>query len=342
MKLFKFKFVHPIGKTEFQLYILQAVLIQFVFVLCSFLIFYIFELIDPNTNKLVVGASLSVLYYFILFTVFDFNKFRARYKDIYPEQELNPVYFFLSVLFPVWFWVEVGLLCFLKSEFRHRPIVFFKMRYALPVLAGVIAFQSYNPKVAYWSSSPSQYFITDAYHDMKNVVALKKEMKFGDNAFEKYTQLYSKPNSSTEVILLLALEAGVIEEESKTRFIADETNKVEIWLESKLMIAHSAKRTLSYAEKMQAEILDFSLFHWMYPTGPLEIVLMSMIDQKETNKYTPKLLSNSFKLLNSIERGVQKLKTSKRTEYMARISKLRQEFQESRTFKLSRAVASEK
>lgn len=339
LNLFRLKFVHPIGRKQFQLYILRSFLLQIFVILLSILAL--------KYCRLDLFAKIDTYFYLILimlvntvisFTIFDFQKFRARFKDIYPDKEFGLLYYTLSSVIPFWFFGLIVFLCITEEEGK-KPAKLFKIRFAIPAVTFVLVVQSLSPGLAYWTSNATHYFITDVLHSTKSIISLKSEAKGDKTVVENYYKAHAGKMYSTQLILLVAVHAALIID-MKKREIANHVDVTEAFFNAILDILESNIAFLKEAEIMAEDKFVFSPLHWITPSGPFEIILLTTVENSIMKKFCPTVLNKSMGLLIHAEKKLTKFESPNKSAYAKRIATLKKEFQNSNTYKASKALSS--
>ena len=97
------KFVLPIDKKVFRLHILKCLSFQ---VLLATIIYIILQNRAADMHFFDEWDDYYVAWFAnlgMLTLVYDLNLFRARFKDIYPDHELNKIFYFFAGFVPVFF-----------------------------------------------------------------------------------------------------------------------------------------------------------------------------------------------------------------------------------------------
>lgn len=322
----KTKYVAPIGKISFRIHFMSSFIAQCIFILCIFLImkFSGGQLIELGffSHMLI----LTVLNVVILKYFYSFDVYRARFKDIYPDQNLSVSLFLFLGFIPLAFLCFSFFLCLKESaDFVTEKRKFRKL---LPVSAGItlIVIQSLSPVISYWSSSPSLYFIVDTSHGALDLIELKESAIYKDNYdVSKQFLLKTKNLNSTKIILSDAVNASVIMKESK-RSIASGNNNDELKIKYLIHLLNTCYSSLSLSNSREIKFSDHSLIQWLHPSGPIEIYLLNMIEQQLLVKFYNTLTEQSLTILERVDKKSHLLNLSDKDHYLKEIADLKFKF----------------
>ena len=332
MKLIEMKPAIPIGKATFRKHVLRSFLIQALFAFCIFIFMSIFKfsILEPSTFYYLI--FITILNSILIFYVFDYTKYRARFKDIFPEQDLNPFLYLLVGMMPIGFILGSVILCLKNSaETRKFPCVL-KLRYVFIPLIVFLLIQLCSPVFSYWTATPSVFFAVDTAYDSMNIVQLKNNAVYRENynVLNEY-QSSSDKLSSTEIVLLVAVNATVIIKE-KNRTIASGTNNDEVGIRAALHMLNTCYLSLLKSESRVFEFLDYSPIQWIHPSGPIEILLLSMVEQQIQLRFNKVLLQKSMDILNGIEKKDMEISLAQKEIYLKEILELKKKFETTKTF----------
>lgn len=329
----KMKYVAPIGKNSFRIHVFESSMIQLGFVFIVSILLHVgnFQLLEVSTFFYI--AFIVLLNFFLLWFVFDIDKYRARFKDVFPDKNLSIALFFLYGFIPFAFVVFTIFLCSKESE-ELRPIPkIFKIRYSLVAVIPLVILQISSPIVSYWVASPSTYFIVDTYHDANEIIKYKETAAFTErsNLIEEYQEKYSNKLSSTELILLIAVNSSLAFKE-KNRAIASGEGKVEAGIKYGLHVLNACHKLLLISEATRLNFLDYSPVHWFYPSGPIEILLLSVVEQQILLKFNKVLLDTNLSSLDKLDKKNLETSSPRKEYYAKEIFELRKKFSQTRTF----------
>lgn len=332
MKQFKMKFVGPIGKTSFRIHVLSSYLIQAIFAFCIFQFMNKFSFSLLELKTFYYFLFIIILNILLLWFVFDVDKYRARFKDIFPDQNLHPFLYILIGMMPIAFIICSVFLCFKESaDFSNSKNVF-KLRYVLVTLFVLQLLQVGITNFSFWTAGPSIYLTVDTAHDALNIIQLKEKAIFKENynVFDEYP-VSSDKLSSTEIVLLVSVNAALIIKE-KNRTIASGTNKDEAAIKTALHLLNVCYLSLLKSESRIFQFRDYSPVHWIHPSGPMEILLLSMIEQQILLKFNKVIVKQNVEILKNIEKKNDKLSGQQREIYLKKISELKKKFEVTKTF----------
>lgn len=148
------KIVHPLDRKTFGTHILKCLSLQLLFVTVVYIVIQNknidIEKLMPNREYFYYAY---ILHFLMLLFVYDVHMYRGRFKDIYPELELNKIFYFLVGFVPVFFFALTLFLCVKGSEATSRSYPrAFKVRYFLLALGVLLSLKSFSPKLSVLTS----------------------------------------------------------------------------------------------------------------------------------------------------------------------------------------------
>ena len=148
------KIVHPLDRKTFGTHILKCLALQLLFVTIVYIVIQNknldIEKLMPNREYFYYAY---VLHFLMLLFVYDVQMYRGRFKDIYPDLELNKIFYFLVGFVPVFFFALTLFLCVKGSEAASRSYPrAFKIRYYLLALGVLLSLKNFSPKVSVLTS----------------------------------------------------------------------------------------------------------------------------------------------------------------------------------------------
>lgn len=328
MKLPYTKFVHPLDRREFSLHILKCLIIQFilsliVIVILSHRLIHSDDLFSVGDWENFYAAWIVNL--LMLCFVYDLNSFRARFKDIYPDLELNKIFFFLAGFVPVFFFAMVVFLCVKKSESGRTYPRAFKFRYALPAVAVLFSLQATFSGFNFYTASPSAYYQLE--YVKSTITATNYQMKADTkDIFADYQSEFTNELDATEVIILLSKVS------SNYRGIASEKDAYKNSYELGLKFLPACQKAISITEDNELKFSDFSLIHWFHPGGPVEILMTKSFTQDMGDKASGKLYLDCFRLLEKLEDMNETNKYPEYSIYQKELGDIRLSFYRTKTF----------
>lgn len=295
--------------------------------LYSLLVFTNFKVHEYST--LVFVLSLGILPLASVFLYFDSNKFRARFKDIYPDSELKFYQYLILMFFPLTYFGIIFFLCFKENKKSVRTAVPF--RYSFCAIVPLICLQLVSPKFSYMFGSPSSYYIVKTLTDTFDVIAYKNKLKDSKNVFLNYQSRVGKMNS-TQIILGVAVSASAIINDQKKDPAVKKNKSLGyryfLRLQDDLKLAHTA------LENDRFEFSDYSIPQWLHPAGAFEIFLLVGIENQIKGKFQDVMVSHMFGILDDLEKGTSRLPASEQAEFKSKIEKYREYYRNSESTKI--------
>jgi len=276
-------------------------------------------------------AVLFGIHCLFIFLVYDFFKYRARFKDIYPDHHLTIINYFLISFFPIAFIALTIFLCLKDSDESKHPMKIFKTRYLLLSLAGLLTLQGLSPLVSYMSARPSFYFAVNILHDSLELIKLKDQSTYRPNLFEEFLRKHSGELSSTQLVLLVAVNVAFIVKE-KERAVTNENEKKEAPFKYGLDIVEMSYESLFYSENRKMSFMDYSPIQWLHPSGPIEIYLLQMVERQILVKFNSVILKQGMAVLKSVKKKIDKLSPDRKEFYLRRIEESQKKFEQSKTY----------
>lgn len=318
----KLKYVTPLGKTSFRIHIIISFIIQFLFAtaVCFLILVFNFKLHEERTLYfllLILILNLAGAWY-----VFDVHRYRARFKDIYPDYDLSYVTYLLLGFAPFLFLAFTLLLCSQESDRLRPPPKFLKKRFILSAMFALWGLQFSSPKISYWSASPSIYYIVDVIHDTFRVIDLKEK---GDYQ-SVINELYQANVSTTKNVLLIA-SAAVLSLNDRNKAITNGSDRHNEFMKSGLQLTKFCYRSLIASESSRFNFFYYSPMQWLSFSGPIEILLLTIIDQQIVKAFNKSVLEKSLHVLDRLE------EKSRSGLYRKQILELKNRFAQTKTFR---------
>lgn len=313
-----FKAIVPLDKKAYRKHILGSLIFQLVFVGVFFLSLNLW-------NFKTVGMALFFINLVSVFFFFNTRHFKGRVKDLYPEFEISNRFLFFTGLVPLYF---LGLVAFLsfkdKSHDNQKPSRLFSFRYAALAIVPLVVLQVLSPSFAYLSASPSLYYLVETHHDVNALMEYKESLKNSDDIIEKYLKSSNSKLTVTELVLLTAITASTIAKE-KGRTIATE-DKIKMPLENfkhgmKLLV--KTEQILSLSHSTRLEVRDYSPVQWLFPSAPVEIMLLQFVETRVLDKLNTTLSQKLFEMSATLEKSLDKLPELERSHYAKQLSEIR-------------------
>lgn len=317
------KFVLPIDKKVFRLHILKCLSFQ----LLLATIVYIFlqnreadYAFFDNWDDYYVAWFVNLA---MLIFVYDLNVFRARFKDIYPDQELNKIFYFFVGFVPVFFFAMVIFLCVKNSDSGDSYPRAFRKRYALLGLLPLLALQGQFPAFGFWTASPSSYYLVDTLHQSERIEEIKKTTSIEE-------ALAGRPGAVTTMALVW--KASMDLHKAQNRTIASVNGTYVDSFQDGFKFLNACVGAISTSEKNSIRITDFSPIHWLHPMGPVDIFMTQTLDQGIRERMAHQLFDNCFRILEKLEWHYEDHLRLKNEDYKKELSDLRMKFYRTRTY----------
>lgn len=316
------KFVLPIDKKVFRLHILKCLAFQ---VLMASVVYIFLKNREVNyaffnnwdDYYLAWFANLAMLVF-----VYDLNMFRARFKDIYPDQELNKIFYFFVGFVPVFFFAMIIFLCVKNSDSGDSYPRAFRKRYALLGLLPLLALQGQFPKVGFWTASPSSYYLVDTLHQSERIEEIKKT-----TAIEE--ALAARPGAVT--IMALVWKASLDLHKTQNRTIASVNGDYVDSFKDSFKFLRTCHEAIRITEDNNIRLTDFSPIHWLHPMGPVDIFMAHTLDQGIREKAAWQLYSSCSGILDKLEWHYDRLKLNNE-DYKKQISELKTKYAQTRMY----------
>lgn len=320
------KFVHPINRTEFSIHVITCLFFQFilssvVIIVLNMKIFSI-EWAYEHMGNLCAAWIVNLL---MLCFVYDLNKFRARFKDIYPDLELNKIFYFLAGFVPLFFFVMVVFLCVKKSESGNTYPRAFKFRYAIPAFVVMLSLQATFSGINFYTASPTSYHLVEM---VKGTITAEKYQAKPDskNIFADYQNEVSSDLQTSEVLILLSKVTA------DYRSIASETGGYRNSYAFGGRFLHACHRAIEFSEDNELKFSDFSPLHWIHPGGPVEILMTKTMTQNMSERAAAQLYDKCFGILERLENHLEYNHVAEKTQYQKELSELRMKFSSTKSF----------
>lgn len=326
------KFVLPIDKKVFRLHILKCLAFQLLLITIVYIILQNretnIELFDSLDDYYIAWIANLVMLIF----VYDINLFRARFKDIYPDQELNKIFYFFAGFIPVFFFAMIIFLCVKNSDSGDSYPRAFRKRYALLGLIPLLALQGQFPVVSFWTASPSSYYLVDMLHQSQRIEEVKKTKSVEE-------ALKERPGPVT--VMALVWKASLDLHHTNNRTVASQYRPYKDSFKDGFKFLHSCHQALITSEDNDIRLTDFSPIHWMQPSGPVDILLTKVMEQGIREKSARSLYYNCNNILHKLEWHYDDLKLNN-PDYKKEMADLRQKFDQTRMHAESNKIIGKK
>lgn len=317
------KFIHPVDRNQFRLHILKVFCFQVVLITIAYIV-----LQNRDVEVTIFDNSFGNLYlawminFFMLAFVYDIDKFRGRFKDIYPDQELNKIFYFIVGFVPLLFFAMIAFFCYKKSDSDRMYPRGFKVRYAILAALPLIVLQGLSIKVAYNIASPTGYYMMNMLRETIIVEEFKRNPDVKGDIFDQYIAQHSSNLSTSEIVILLSRESST-HSKVNDRSIASEKELVENGFHVGVQFINSCHKAISLADQSKLEFFDYGPLQWLQPSGPFEIVLTTSMEYQLSRKASWQLHEKCRTLLDRLERSTEKLPVEKRQMYNREIASLK-------------------
>lgn len=319
------------SRETFRKHILKSYLFQVCFLITAYLFYKFVQFQLPQVSSYFYVLIFAAINIAICSFVFDMNKYKARFKDIYPDQNLSTFLFAILSFIPITF-LALTIFLYMKERVDQQPPpVIFRPRYYLLSLAILISVQVGIPHIAYMTASPSMYFIVETSWDTLRVIKLKDKLDHDTDVFQEYQDRFSKNLSSTEIVLLVALSSANILKDKESA-IARAENKDEVRYEYRLRLLESLHKSLLISESNKANFVDFSPIQWLHPSGPFEILILTKVDNHIQEKFNRTVIEKSLSMLDSFNKSLGETKVERNERHIVKVKELRRKFERTKTF----------
>lgn len=318
------KFIHPVDRGQFRLHILKVLCFQLLLVTIAYIVLQNKEvditLFDDSFGNLYLAWMIN---FFMLAFVYDIDKFRGRFKDIYPDQELNKIFYFIVGFVPLLFYAMIAFFCIKKSDAADRMYPRgFKVRYAILAALPLIILQGLSIKVAYNIASPTGYYMMNTLREMIVVEEFRRNPAVKGDIFDQYIAKHSSDLSTSEIVILLSRETtnhSLIND----RTLASSEQLVENSYHVGIQFLNSCQKAVTLAENSKLDFLDYGLLQWLQPSGPFEILLTTSLEYRLSNRASAQLNEKCHSILEKLENSRGNLPVSKRTKFDRELASLR-------------------
>lgn len=325
--MFKTKEPVPVNKFTFRNYIKWSLRIQVIYV--SLILFLISLLEKPEELK--IGFILLLLgYCLISFSFFNSKYYQGRFKDIFPAHNLSMLYLFVISFMPPLFIFLTAYLC-LKDSWDEStpPKLLHKTRYAFLVLIPLLVIQFVFPRMAYWTAIPSAYYIARAARDSGNLIQYKDQVGPQTQFVSDYKNRFGSRLSSTEVILLTAVSAATI---LKSKPAKENIYYNKELLDFQYIFLSQMNDLLKESENNRPGFFDYSPMQWILPSGPVEILILSVVEMHLLSKFSDVIAEKSRPGIRSSEMLIERMPASEKIFYKHKFDSLKNEYLKSKSF----------
>lgn len=320
-----------VGAYLFRKHIGLSLLIQMILSLLVFCILRNFAIHLKTINTFLLVLIFVALESVSFFTIFDLKKFRKRYSEVFPGSKMSTTFYIIAMFVPFYFWLIVGFLCF-----RERPMMeSIKTRYLVGSSFLLICLQALSPTLSYYTASPSLYFAVKTGHEAFDLVRFNKEIRENEDAYSKYLKNHQGNLSSTQFILLTAVSAASIikdKERVKLKDDASLSEKSKIAFKFGIRLFETSLRGLERSEKQAFNFFDYGPIQWMHPSGAVEILLLTGVENEITHKFQKVLIDKNLSMIKDMEKKIDRLPASSIKEYKAKMKLIRTGFENSKAF----------
>lgn len=324
--MFKTKEPVPVNKFTFRKYIKWSLRIQVIYVSIILILNSLLE----KPEELKISFILLLLgYCLISFIFFNYNYYQGRFKDIFPAHNLSMWYLFVISFMPPLFIFLTAYLCIKDSwDESTPPKLVYKTRYAFLVLIPLLVIQIIFPRMAYWTAIPSTYYIASAARDSENLILYKDQVSPQTQFVSDYKNKFGSRLSSTEVILLTAVSANVI---LKSKPANESIHYNKELLDFQYTFLSQMNDLLKESENNRPGFFDYSPVQWILPSGPVEILLLSVVEIHLLSKFSDVIAEKTRPGIRSSEILIERMPASDKIFYKQKFNSLKNEYLKSKS-----------
>lgn len=335
MKSFELKKVDPIDKFTFRIFLLKSIIFQVIFIVAVQLIMK-FKFIDfigsLGLDKFWGFIGLAIIYLVMMRVTksFDIHTYRARYKDIYPEEDFTFRTFILLAICPPVFIALNLFFCLANGSLEKRAVpLILKPRYFFFPLAVLYFCQSYNFQFAYWTAQPVYYHVLKISNDAATLFRVGDRAKTLDD-LKADKEFYSDSPNSARLALSLAIQSKVMLKDRKREIDAGADPK-EISIKYGVLMAEALDNNLKQLSDYQLHLSDYSVMQWMCPNAQLEILLLAGIEDYLAREVRLVMLENAEKFVKELDVNITRMPASdKKDYYVKKVENIKQNFNQAR------------
>ncbi|MBA2404184.1 MAG: hypothetical protein H0V66_05385 [Bdellovibrionales bacterium] len=341
MKLNKNPPVAAVPLKHFQKRMLIYLLLQFLLIL-TFLAFTHSHLTQhPWAINIVFGFALVSA----INTIWGFKPkdVQGRYKDIYPEHELETFKLIVMYFIPLMMVGFILFLCLKEKSSPHKPYKFLSHNPSFALLAVVmVASQFVSKQTAYWTASPSNYYIYNVINASQNIFQLNEKLKKNpstESPIQQYTKLNSSKLTTTELVLLTAIASSDVLNKKDRSIASEKMPKKESAFKHSIMILQEMNKIVLLSDEAEFEVTDYSPLQWLSPSGQIEVMLLTLIDISIKKTFNETLVTSMKDIVATVEKNLSQEPAQTKAFYGPQLEKVKQELALSKT---NRSLASVK
>ena len=325
--MFKTKEPVSVNKFTFRKYIIWSLRIQVIYVS---IILFLTSLLEKPEELKISFILLLLGYCLISFSFFNSNYYRGRFKDIFPAHNLSQLYLFVIFFIPPLFIFLTAYLCMKDSwDESTPPKIFYKTRYAFLGLIPFLVIQIIFPRMAYWTALPSTYYLARAARDSGNLILYKDQVSPQTQFVSDYKNRFGSRLSSTEVILLTAVSAATI---LKSKPAKESIHYNKEWLDFHYTFLFQMNDLLKESENNRPSFFDYSPMQWILPSGPVEIMLLSVVEMHLLSNFSGAIAEKSRPGFQFSEKLIDRMPATEKVFYKKKFDCLKSEYFKSKSF----------
>lgn len=326
----------PVNQQTFQRHIKFALACHLAFVA----LFFIFS--QFAGGEIFRYGVYAMTFFYFMFSMHIFQSFHPtrRFKDIYEGEELKASIFTCMALFPPLFLGFLAHLYFKNKSEKPAPKIFTHFGYFSLMFLSLIGVSLINPKVTYWTASPSSYYFIDLIHSAHQVIELKDNPpKTEETIYKTHLKMKSGNVSATEIVLLTAVSLRNLSQREKVESADPKADKDALRQKYTRMFVHDIADSLVRFEKSKLHFTDYSIVQWISPGAALEIFLLSTVDEMIKEPLAEKMAASINGIVGKMEEKIASLPIEKKAGYQLLLQTAKTDLSKSYNY---RSIASEK
>lgn len=302
--------------------------------------FFLFISVSHTEFSVKFFLLLAAFYSVISFLCFNYLKLGERFKEIYPQHNVNRLVLVWTCFVPFLFFLLILNLSFKKKHPQNTP---WKIFVSTPVFICtsflLIFFQAMiSPKVAYWTASPVIYYAAGIGHDIvetrkfgRSVTRLRDQ-----SPFKVYQTQVKRELTLSEVNSLISTSAADL---LKKEIRAIASRSKEESMDLGISLGREILTGLTLVEKRSFHFTDYSLSHWANPIAMVEVFITLAYEAQFKENSENMFAKSGADLLRDLEANLSEVPVNKRQQYKEVLARLKNDFMRSQTF---REIASTK
>lgn len=315
--------IKPINKKTFRKHAFKALIVQ---ALLSFSLYFVIDFFDIDLITFDIAVYFVFVTFFNMFFVsfiFDYDIYRLRFKEVYPDSDFKHSEFILLGVSPILIVGMTLFLCLKNPDVSVRKAI--KKRYLALAFILLLCLQVISPASTYLTGSASIYFVFDTSKSAERLTKFKKDVGSSEKVIEKYLNQNAGTVKATQIVLLLNA-ATFLSDEDRKREIASGGDKTEMRFKYGIKKLEYAKEVSLLSLSQRIKYINFSPIHWLLPSGPVEIILISKFEKEVLKTLRQHLHKNSLKYASKLEGQIEALSTKDRELYIQKLNDLKLHF----------------